>query len=123
VAETTPIGTVSPSSSPVVGAMYLAASSIASGNDGHCPTHDRVNSSASHLGLDACICTVADTRPSRRSNSAEWRAASAAGAASGSPVHAGSAASTATTRPGFDSAHAAATAAPIDTPPTAIGCG
>ena len=56
--------------------------------------------------------------PSRRSISAECRAARAAGAVSGSPVQAGRAASTATVCPGWASAHAAATAAPMDTPPT-----
>ena len=71
----------------------------------------------------ACIWVVADTSPSRRSSCAEYRAASAAGAASGSPVHAGSAANTAITPPGCASAHSAATAAPMDTPPTAIGSG
>ena len=94
---------------------------MASGNDGHCPTHDLVSSSASHRGLEARIADVAATSPSRRSTSAECRAASAAGALSGAPVQAGSAASTATTCPGRDRAHAAATAAPMETPPTAIG--
>ena len=40
---------------------------------------------------------------------------------SGAPVQAGSAASTATARSGCRSAQATATAAPIETPPTAIG--
>ena len=72
---------------------------MASGNDGHCPTHDLVSSSASHGGLEARIADVAATSPSRRSTCAEWRAACAAGAVSGAPVHAGSAASTATDVP------------------------
>jgi hypothetical protein len=93
---------------------------MASGKDGHCPTHDLVSSSASHGGLEARIAEVAATSPSRRSRCAEWSAACAAGAVSGAPVHAGSAASTATTWPGRDSAHAVATAAPMETPPTAI---
>ena len=68
---------------------------MASGSEGHCPTHDRVNSSASHGGLDARICDVADTNPSLRSTSAECFAACAAGAVSGEPVHGGNAANTA----------------------------
>ncbi len=63
---------------------------------------------------------MADTSPSLRSTSAECLAASAAGAASGEPVHGGSAASTATARDGWASAQLIATAAPMDTPPTAI---
>ena len=94
---------------------------MASGRAGHCAAHDRVSSSASHAGLDACIAVVVGVNPSRRSSAADARAAWAAGAVWGSPVHAGSAASTATTFCGCDRAHAAATAAPIDTPPTAIG--
>ena len=123
VADTTPIGEVRPSSWPLVGATNRAASSIASGRVGHWSSHERVSSSASHLGLDACICAVVDTRPSRRRRSAECRAANAAGAASGSPVQAGSAASTAAAPPGWASAHSSATAAPIETPPTAIANG
>ncbi|CPR12416.1 hypothetical protein BN971_03715 [Mycobacterium bohemicum DSM 44277] len=80
-----------------------------------------MSSSASHAGLEACIWAVVAARPSARSRSAEYRAASAAGAASGAPAHAGRAARTATVRPGWASAHAVATAAPIETPPTAIG--
>ncbi len=60
--------------------------------------------------------------PSRRSTSAEWRAASAAGrGCRARPSTPASAASTATACPGWASAHAVATAAPMDTPPTAIG--
>ena len=94
---------------------------MASGSAGHWPTHDRVSSSASHAGLEARIAAIADASPSRRNSCAEYRAASAAGALAGEPVHAGSAASTATACDGWASAHDVATAAPIDTPPTAIG--
>jgi hypothetical protein len=94
---------------------------MASGKDGHCPTQDLVSSAASHGGLEARIAAVAAASPSRRSTCAEWRAACAAGAVSGAPVHAGSAASTATTCPGLAIAHEVATAAPMETPPTAIG--
>ena len=94
---------------------------MASGSCGHWARHDRVSSSASHGGLDARICAVVAARPSARSWDAEYRAARAAGADPGAPAQAGSAASTATVCPGCASAHAAATAAPIETPPTAIG--
>ncbi len=93
---------------------------MASGSDGHCPTQDRVNSSASQGGLDARICDVADTNPSLRSTSAECLAACAAGAVSGEPVHGGNAANTATTCAGWASAQLTATAAPMDTPPTTM---
>ena len=44
---------------------------MASGSAGHWPTHERVNSSASHGGLPARICVVAEASPSRRSTLAE----------------------------------------------------
>ena len=82
------------------------------------PRHERVSSSASHGGLDARICVVVAARPSRRSWAAVCRAARAAGADPGAPVQAGRAARTATARSGWASAHAVATAAPIEIPPT-----
>jgi hypothetical protein len=63
---------------------------------------------------------VADTSPSLRSTSAEYRAACAAGAVFGEPVHGGRAANTATARFGLANAQLADTAAPMDTPPTAM---
>ena len=122
MAAATPIGTVSLSSSAQVGATYRDAASMASGSDGHWPTQDRVSSSASHGGLDARICAVADTSPSLRSTSAEYWAASAAGAVSGEPVHGGQGGQHRDgARPGGPAPNDAATAAPMDTPPTAIG--
>ncbi|CAM4147267.1 hypothetical protein MYSE111917_13080 [Mycobacterium senriense] len=94
---------------------------MASGRWGHWAPHDRVSSSASQVGLDARIWVVVAASPSARNCDAEYRAASAAGAAPGAPAQAGSAASTAIVRSGWASAQAAATAAPIETPPTAIG--
>ena len=82
---------------------------------------DRASSSASQAQLDAGRCAVVACRPSSRSCRAECCAATAAVAPSGAPVQAGSAASTATVRSGCRNAQATATAAPIDTPPTAIG--
>jgi len=67
------------------------------------------------------VSLVAAARPSARSRDAEYRAARAAGAVPGAPAQAGSAARTAIARSGWASAHAAATAAPIETPPTPIG--
>src|ERR1700733_10489436 len=94
---------------------------MASGNSGHWARHDRVSSSASQVGLDSRIRAVDAARPSARSWDAEYRAARAAGADPGAPAQAGSAARTATVWPGCASAHAAATAAPIEIPPTAMG--
>src|SRR5699024_11562592 len=59
-------------------------------------------------GVQTCALPISSAEP-------------AAGLHAGSPVQAGSAASTATVRSGWRSAQATATAAPIDTPPTAIG--
>ena len=121
---TTPIGTASVASSPLVGATYCAASvhrvgqiaATARPTTGSTP-------SASHGRLDARICAVAGTRPSRRSSSADCRAASAAGARlAASRSTAGSAASTATTCAGVcQRPRGAPPRHPIDTPPTAIG--
>src|SRR6478609_1891300 len=93
---------------------------MASGSDGHCPTQDRLNSSASQAGLDARICEIADTSPLLRNPSADCLAAWAAGEKSGEPVHGGRAANTATARRGCARAQLAATAAPMDTPPTTM---
>jgi len=79
-----------------------------------------VSSSASHGGLDAVISAVTASKPWARNCDAVKVALAAAGACVGEPVQAGSAARTASTRPGFTDAHSSATAAPIDTPPTRI---
>ncbi len=93
---------------------------MASGSDGHCPTQDRVSSSASQGGLDARICEVADTSPSLRSTVRRVpgglrgrRGLRRARPRRQGGQHRDRAA-------GWASAQLTATAAPMDTPPTTM---